>query len=159
MRLRKATIFAHSLAKRLLSTNQWILKFPELADSREAVVERWLVRDGEHFKAGDSLCEVTLKPAEIMVGVSEPKGGIVAKVYVPVGKRCGVHEPIALLVADQAEYNMFLDDIRRNANEDEKLAAVTEVIKESHHKPDIKSLLRQLKQLIQQGDIVEDSGQ
>jgi pyruvate/2-oxoglutarate dehydrogenase complex dihydrolipoamide acyltransferase (E2) component len=93
-----------------------------------------------------------------MVGVTSSKSGIVAKILVPIGKKVSVNEPIALMVENRAEYMEYLDATRCADHDAEGLAAAEKAVEDKKKKPDTKVLLREIKHLIQEGHIIEDSG-
>lgn len=125
---------------------------------QEATVERWLKKEGESFTTRDVICEVSLFPSELTIGLNANRSGIVAKLLVPTGKKLLATEHIALLVADQTEYNNYMDEVRENILDEEVLAETTKIIEESKQKPDAKVLLRQIRHLMQEGEIDEHSG-
>lgn len=45
-----------------------------------------------------ALCEVSLSPSDLMVGVHAEKSGYVAKILAPLMKKLPIDEPIAILV-------------------------------------------------------------
>lgn len=137
----------------------WQLKFPDMADTKEAMVEKWLKKEGESVSTSDDICEVSLFPSDLMVGVNSPRAGILAKILVPVGKKLPVNEPIALVVEDRDEYMEYIDATRCAEHDEEGIAAARKVVEEKKKKPDTKVLLREIKHLIQEGHIKEDSGE
>ena len=93
-----------------------------------------------------------------MVGVDADTSGIIAKILVPVGKKCPIDESIAILVADENEYMNYLDEVRILSKDDDILIETTKVIEEGKKKPDMKVLLREIKHMIQEGLIEDGSG-
>lgn len=128
-----------------------------MAETKEAMVEKWLKKEGQTVTSSDNICEVSLFPSDLMVGVTSSKSGILAKILVPIGKKLSVNEPIALLVEDQAEYMEYLDATRCAEHDAEGLAEAVKVVEDKKKKPDTKVLLREIKHLIQEGHIKEDS--
>ena len=102
------------------------------------------------------MCEVSL--SDLMVGVDADTSGIIAKILVPVGKKCPIDESIAILVADENEYMNYLDEVRILSKDDDILIETTKVIEEGKKKPDMKVLLREIKHMIQEGLIEDGSG-
>ena len=116
------------------------------------------MKEGDAFTPNDTICEVSLLPSDLMVGVNDTKPGIIAKTLAFVGKQYLVHEPIAIIVANLEEYNNFKEEERIAIKDSEVLAETSEIINEGKKKPDAKVLLREIKHLIQNGDIEESSG-
>ncbi len=115
-------------------------------------------KEGDSFTTRDTICEVSLFPSDIMVGVNDSRSGFIAKLLVPVGKRLSVNDPIALLVSDKEELNSYLDNQREEFLDEEVLKETVKIMDESKKPPDMKSLLRHIKDMIQSGDIQEGSG-
>ena len=75
-----------------------IMRMPALlADATEAILAKWLVKEGEAFKAGQAIAEVETEKA--LVEVPAESDGILGKVLVAEGKNTEVGMPIAVLLA------------------------------------------------------------
>lgn len=118
-------------------------------------------REGESFKAGDSLCEVLLMPADLTVAVDAKEEGVVAKHVVHIGQTIPAKAPILQYFTTKEEYFEYIDE-QRNADEDEdRMSAADEISKPlvpQGKKPDTKIVLRVIKRLINEGSIKEGSG-
>lgn len=109
-------------------------------------------------RAGETICEVSLEPSDLTIGVDAPTNGIIASKMVKVGKSVPVDTPIAIFVNNEDEYFAHLDDQRIASGEAEKSKITEDAIKESKKKPDTLVLMREIKHLIQTGHIPEGSG-
>ncbi len=125
---------------------------------KDAVVEKWLKKEGETFNGSENVCEVTLKPSDLMIGVNANNPGILAKILIPEGKISSENDPIALLVKDREQYLAYIDDERVESKQEEILIETKDVLEQEKRRPDVKILLRELKHLINEGAIPEDSG-
>jgi pyruvate dehydrogenase E2 component (dihydrolipoamide acetyltransferase) len=75
-----------------------IMRMPALlADATEAILAKWLVKEGEAFKAGQAIAEVETEKA--LVEVPAESDGILGKILVAEGKNTEVGMPIAVLLA------------------------------------------------------------
>jgi pyruvate dehydrogenase E2 component (dihydrolipoamide acetyltransferase) len=80
-----------------------------LADATEAILSKWLVKEGEAFVVGQPLAEVETEKA--LVEVPAETAGILGKYLVAEGKNAQVGLPIAVLLAegeDAAEIDKIL---------------------------------------------------
>jgi len=75
-----------------------IMRMPALlADATEAILAKWLIKEGEAFKAGQAIAEVETEKA--LVEVPAESDGILGKILVAEGKNTEVGMPIAVLLA------------------------------------------------------------
>ena len=80
-----------------------------LADATEAILSKWLVKEGDSFVVGQPLAEVETEKA--IVEVPAEKAGILGKYLVAEGKNAQVGLPIAVLLAtgeDASEIDKLL---------------------------------------------------
>lgn len=104
---------------------------------------------------GERICQVSLDG--LTIGVDGPTAGYVAKIFVQPNKTVKVGEILAQYTSTKEEF-MSVRESMRLADEDAELQAeVAEVMNKANQKPDNKVLLRELKRLIQNGDIEEGS--
>lgn len=127
------------------------------------MVEKWLKREGEEFKAGDSLCEVLLMPGDLMVAVDAKEDGVVGKLLASVGQTVAVNNPILQFLSTKEEYFEFVDEMRQEASDDVKEDAAEDISKNStasssKTKVDTKMLMRYVKRLLHEGAFKEGSG-
>jgi pyruvate dehydrogenase E2 component (dihydrolipoamide acetyltransferase) len=75
-----------------------IMRMPALlADATEAILAKWIIKEGEAFKAGQPIAEVETEKA--LVEVPAESDGILGKILVAEGKNTEVGMPIAVLLA------------------------------------------------------------
>jgi pyruvate/2-oxoglutarate dehydrogenase complex dihydrolipoamide acyltransferase (E2) component len=53
----------------------------------QALVERWLVSEGDVVHAGELLAQVRL--VQQAVDIAAPRSGVIESILVPAGERCG----------------------------------------------------------------------
>lgn len=94
------------------------------------------------------------------MGVDSDKPGYIAKILIPTKKKSFVNDPIAILVASKEELLVFMDEMRVASRDEEVLKETAKVMEAAatKRKPDTKSLLRQIRSLVQEGKIEEGSG-
>ncbi|MEI6120846.1 MAG: lipoyl domain-containing protein, partial [Actinomycetes bacterium] len=68
-----------------------------LADATEAILSKWLVKEGDAFEVGQPLAEVETEKA--LVEVPAETAGILGKYLVAEGKNAQVGLPIAVLLS------------------------------------------------------------
>lgn len=75
-----------------------IMRMPALlADATEAILAKWIIKEGEAFKAGQPIAEVETEKA--LVEVPAESDGILGRILVTEGKNTEVGMPIAVLLA------------------------------------------------------------
>lgn len=119
---------------------------PQIMTAKEGSVDRWLVKEGDACQTGDSLCEVTL--GDLTISVDAPRAGVVAEILLPAGQTIKVDEPILQLAASQDAYLAYLDDMRISEHDKGMAEEVAETIEDSAKAPDVKTLLREIRHLI-----------
>lgn len=145
-------------------------------------LEKWLVKVGDTIKVGDTLCHVSV--GDLIVGVDSDYKGVLAVMNVDEGSEnvpCG--SDIAFCVNDKDEYLKYLENELRqakksdkNSNIDKKMENVvapsptTESVTKTEKAEEkdvavptekvatIKDVLREIKYLINNGTIEEESG-
>ncbi|CAB4878726.1 unannotated protein [freshwater metagenome] len=74
-----------------------LMRMPALlADATEAILAKWIIKEGEAFKAGQPIAEVETEKA--LVEVPAESDGILGKYLVIEGKHTEVGQPIAVLL-------------------------------------------------------------
>jgi len=68
----------------ILESKRWALKHP---GDEEALLEAWLVDEGDHVEAGQLLCKASLQQEGI--DVAAPEEGVVEQIAVASGERFG----------------------------------------------------------------------
>ena len=121
-------------------------------------MEKWLKREGEEFRPGDSICEVLLLPADLTVAVDAKEHGIIAKLMSSVGQTVPVNDPILQFCHSKEEYFGFIDDQREADEDDVKEYITSKVLAEAQQKPDATKLLRLIKRLVKEG-VIKDAGE
>jgi pyruvate/2-oxoglutarate dehydrogenase complex dihydrolipoamide acyltransferase (E2) component len=121
------------------------------------VVDKWLKREGESFKSGESLCEVSI--SGFSLAIDQPTHGIVAEIIANDGKTVDTDHPIASFVLNTEEYLEFVEAKRLLVEDSERMESTKEVQDEKTKKPDTMVLMREIKHLIQHGEIEEGSGE
>ncbi len=97
--------------------------------------------------------------SSISIGYESEHSGILAKVLVHDGQIVDVEEPIAVFASTKEDYQWYLDAKREAALEAQKLIDMAEAAKEqTQQKPDKMILMREIKHLIQSGDLKDGSG-
>lgn len=94
-----------------------------------------------------------------MVGVESPVDGFLAEIVVRELKSVDAKTIIAKIVASKEEYMSFLDEQREEDIEDTKCALTSAELEKQTKGPDMKVLLREIKHLIQTGEIEDGSGE
>jgi pyruvate/2-oxoglutarate dehydrogenase complex dihydrolipoamide acyltransferase (E2) component len=129
---------------------------PVVADAKEGTVDEWYKNEGDSFKTGDKLCTVTLDIG-LTIAIDAPTSGILGEIYSTPGKAMKIDTPIAMFVEDSKQYFAYVEDQRVANIDQEKQAELEEIKVEENKKPDAKGLLREIKVLLQNGDINSDS--
>jgi len=135
--------------------NMFKINMPTIMSSKEGSIEKWLKKEGEPFHQGEQLCEVTLD--DLTVALDAPRAGVLAEILLYPGKLCKVDEPIALYCESNEDYLEYINESRVAVLEAEMVAQVTEQLAESAEKPSAKTMLREIRHLIQTGAIVDGS--
>ena len=116
-------------------------------------IDKWLKKEGESFNASESLCELTLSEEDVRIAVDGQRAGVLASILVGTGETIAVNEPIAMFVDNMSEYMEHVEKQRISNVETEMMK---EMIPDTSVTPpgsDHKSLLRQIRNMMQQGDI------
>lgn len=131
---------------------------PDIMDTKEGAVEKWLKKEGEEFAAGDWICEVSLSPSSLVIAVEAEDDGILTEIlcreYVPMEATA----PIASYVKNKEDYMTYLDEMRIADHDDELDELASEKIEADQKKPDMKVLMREIRHLIKDGHIEDGSG-
>ena len=92
-------------------------------DKMNGTVDKWLVKEGDHVKNGQSLCEVTLDE-EISLAIEANESGVMTAILVAEGVPTDVKKSIAQYVLDAAAY----DEILEHRKKEEAAAALVTTI-------------------------------
>jgi pyruvate/2-oxoglutarate dehydrogenase complex dihydrolipoamide acyltransferase (E2) component len=122
------------------------------------------VKVGDKFREGDILCDITLPVATI--GIDAKDDGIVAKIVVDEYQTVPAESVIAMYAISEQYYMNFLAETMQETADAAKLADVAEAAaaeekqqqQQEQHKPDAKTLMRVIKQMVQHGSIESGSG-
>ena len=120
------------------------------------MVDKWYKNEGDVFKSGERLCEVSLDG--LTVAVDGPDNGYLAHIVVRQDKLVPVGTIIAHYTESLDAFLSYREELRKSNHDAENVAVAKEVIDEMKKKPDNKILLRELKNLMKDGDIDESSG-
>ena len=143
------------------------------------MLEKWLVKAGDSIKMGDTMAHVSI--GDLIVGVETEFSGVVAQIRYKEGDKVPSNTVIAFCVDSKEDYTKFLEfEVQQfkspSASAQETKAAVfaatvpptatnpvSTVTQGSSasitdKKADIKDVLREIKVLIKEGHIVEESG-
>jgi pyruvate/2-oxoglutarate dehydrogenase complex dihydrolipoamide acyltransferase (E2) component len=120
------------------------------------VIDRWIKKEGDQVNQGEGICEVTLQ--DLTIEVESPHNGIIADIIFPEGSSIAVHQPIAVLAFDRDAYNSYFESRRIEAHDAALLEERSDLIEDEAKRPDVKVLLREVRHLIKNGDVVEGSG-
>ena len=131
------------------------VRMPQIMTAKEGTVDKWLVKEGDEFAAGAPLCEVTLE--DLTVSVDAPSNGFVTSLLLPAGEACKVDEPIVQIASSKDVYLAFLDSRRILEHDKELVKEAAEVIEVSTKKPDTTTLLREIRHLIDEKKIDQES--
>ena len=115
------------------------------------IVDKWFKREGETFKGGENLCEVSL--GDISVAVESPRSGVVAELLVEKGEEVDVKKHIIAYCFDKDEYFSYIESQRLASVDADMIATSNEVNAELTRKPDTTVLMREIRHLIQNGKI------
>ena len=115
-------------------------------------------KEGDQILANEMICEVTLDVG-LTIAINTGQDGYLASIMKNVGDEVAVDSPIALYVNDKDTLLSYIDTMRMASYDDEKEAVLQESADEKKLEIDAKSLLRQIRRLIQSGDIEEGSGE
>ena len=121
---------------------------------------KWLKTEGDEFNAGDALCEMAV--GGISIAYESDRPGVILEKLVNEGQIVPVGSPILNCAINKQAYLDYIDNKRIEAMEAERAAEAKEQqaeSKEKSKKPDKLVLMREIKHLIQEGKIDEDSGQ
>ena len=101
------------------------------------------------------MCEVTLSEEDVRVAIDAHREGVIATILVEEGQTIGVNEPIAMFVANMAEYMEHVENIRLASGEAEMMEEMKPAnVQEAGS---AKTLLRQIRNMMQNGDIISDT--
>ncbi|KAI7866734.1 hypothetical protein BDF14DRAFT_1809329 [Spinellus fusiger] len=96
----------------------------------EGVIQKWMIKEGESFSAGDVLIELTTDKAQIDVEAQDD--GVLAKIILPEGEKAAVNTLIGLL----AEEGDDISNVQIPKSEEKKQeAAATPSTKETPQAP------------------------
>lgn len=132
------------------------VRMPMIMTAKEGTVDKWLVKEGDACVPGTPLCEVTLD--DLTVSVEAPQAGIIAEILLAVGGTCKVDEPIAQVAESSDAYLAYLEELRILEHDKELVVAVKDEIEDSSKKPDVKTLLREIRHLIDTKALDQESG-
>ena len=132
------------------------IRMPSIMTAKEGSLDKWLVKEGDEFSLGTQLCEVTLD--DLTVSVDAPNPGFVTELLLPAGQSCKVDEPIMHIATTKEAYLAHLDARRVLEHDKELVEQAASVIEDSSKKPDVKTLLREIRHLIDTKAIDQDSG-
>lgn len=109
------------------------------------------------FTSSDSLCEVTLSEEDVRVAVVAHRSGVIASIIINVGETAVVNEPIAMFVDNMSEYMEHIENRRLATGEAEMMKEMKPPNDDTLTALNSKTLLRQIKTMIQAGDIKADT--
>lgn len=69
-------------------------------------MEKWLKKEGEHFNAGETICEVTIDG--VTLGIDQEQPGIVAEILVAEDSNVHVGKSLAIIVEGDEDYAAFV---------------------------------------------------
>jgi biotin carboxyl carrier protein len=127
---------------------------------QEGKVTKWLKSEGETFHVGEYLCQISIAGLEIALECQHY--GIVMEKLVNEGQIIEVGEPIIAYAPTPEAYAQYIDHKRIVAEEAimaEEAMELQAEAKEKSKKPTNLVLMREIKHLIQDGDIEEGSGE
>ena len=133
------------------TTSEHIISMPSIMEAKEGMVERWVKKEGDSFGPNDTICEATL--SDLTIGIETAHTGILAKIVCAAGATVNVGEPIAIYVDNKDAYMEFFAN-QKEESEEQEMLHVQETLKV---KPDIKTILREIKHMISDGTIKEGS--
>jgi pyruvate dehydrogenase E2 component (dihydrolipoyllysine-residue acetyltransferase) len=85
------------------------ISMPKLSDTmEEGIILKWLKKEGEAVKQGETLAEVQTDKADMELEAYDT--GIVRKIFVPEGKGAAVGKPIAIIGTATEDISKLLDD-------------------------------------------------
>lgn len=123
--------------------------------AKEGKIDKWLKKRGEHFKSGETLCEVSL--LDFTIGMSERTNGIITEILVSPNETVPANTPIASYTMSMSKYIEFIEEKMQESKEGEKLDYITHIqeLKSAH--PNNIALLREIKHLIASGKLDSQS--
>lgn len=117
-------------------------------------MKKWLIKEGDHFNAGDAICEIAYP--SMTIEFTPETSGYLAEMLVNEGVFLPVLKPFAVYAANENEYSEYFDSKRQATmdaarleeahHHDEELKAAASGPVESKVTPMI--MLRQIKHLI-----------
>eukprot|EP01035_Chromulina_nebulosa_P018415 gene18415-24119_t len=128
---------------------------PIISDVKDGVIDKWNKKEGDQFKAGETLCIVTLDG--LTVSVDGPVAGVLSQILVKEGVHVVAGSTLAYFAHTKEEYLEYRENLRLEDHDLELLNDIHEINEIISQKPDNKILLREIKILIQQGDIEDNS--
>ena len=93
-----------------------------------------------------------------MIGVNGERSGYIAKILTPELKKCPITENLAILVRTKQDLLSYYDEQREEILDNETLLENQKLIENTKRALDVKTLLRDIKDLITSGDIIDGSG-
>mmetsp|Transcript_203 Transcript_203/g.187 ORF Transcript_203/g.187 Transcript_203/m.187 type:complete len:212 (+) Transcript_203:183-818(+) len=144
-------------SKSALIQGSHYLKMPRITDASSGTVDKWIKRPGQKFSSSDGICQVTLDGLTVELNCGEE--GYLAQILQEQGKEVHVEDSIAVYCTDRNSLMTFIQDQRVNARDDE-MDALTKAMIEAHTpKSDCLRLLKEIRHLIKEGVLEEDSGE
>lgn len=129
---------------------------PQIMEAKEGIIDKWLKKEGEEFKLNERICEVTLDG--LTIAVEAPSNGYLSQIFI----QSGISVPVGTLLANYTEnredFLNYRESLRIKNMEDNLLADAEMMIDEKNKKPDVKLLLREIKNMIKNGSISDGSG-
>eukprot|EP00607_Mallomonas_marina_P009495 CAMPEP_0182420538 /NCGR_PEP_ID=MMETSP1167-20130531/5400_1 /TAXON_ID=2988 /ORGANISM="Mallomonas Sp, Strain CCMP3275" /LENGTH=217 /DNA_ID=CAMNT_0024596597 /DNA_START=193 /DNA_END=846 /DNA_ORIENTATION=- len=142
-------------SKSALIQGSHYLKMPRITDASSGTVDKWIKRPGQKFSSSDGICQVTLDGLTVELNCGEE--GYLAQILQEQGKEVHVEDSIAVYCTDRNSLMTFIQDQRVNARDDE-MDALTKAMIEAHTpKSDCLRLLKEIRHLIKEGVLEEDS--
>ena len=73
-------------------------------------VEKWLKKEGDHFHAGETICEVTIEG--VTLGIDQKEPGVIAEILASEESEVPVGKSLAIVVGGNEEYEAFVAKYR-----------------------------------------------
>jgi len=119
---------------------------------QEGHVSKWTKQVGEGFSGNDIVCEIVFP--EFAIGFDPKYDGVLAKIIAKEGQIVQVNTPIAAYAVSQEAYQQYLEKLQEETKKEEEAKERESKPK----KPDALMLLKQIKNLINSGDVEDGSG-
>lgn len=97
---------------------------------------------------------MTLSEEDVTIAIDAHREGVIATILVEEGQTCNVNEPIAMFVANMSEYMEHVENIRIASGEAEMMEEMKPANGDGNH---AKTLLRQIRNMMQSGEITSDT--